>query len=101
MKWLIINDCAELRWAQARHGGIFNCRRHAPAEQRAKMERYRIWFRRASLHDEEKAPHLTLGKVAYAHIVDHPQIRQFCKQRPLQQLWFMIPEGRAGEIWYG
>ena len=40
------NDCVEVRWGAApgtdEHA---TCRRHAPAEQRARMERYREWFR--------------------------------------------------------
>ncbi|MFA6052844.1 MAG: hypothetical protein WC762_09660 [Methylobacter sp.] len=40
------NDCAELRWgAKPGTEEYSTCRRHAPAEQRAKMEQYRIWFR--------------------------------------------------------
>jgi hypothetical protein len=40
------NDCVEIRWG-APEGSPerATCRRHAPAEQRAKMERYREWFR--------------------------------------------------------
>ena len=42
------NDCAELRWgAKPNTEEYSTCRRHAPAEQHAKMERYRIWFREA------------------------------------------------------
>ncbi|MDD5410285.1 MAG: hypothetical protein PHF31_02560, partial [Methylobacter sp.] len=42
------NDCAELRWgAKPGTEEYSTCHRHAPAEQRAKMERYRIWFREA------------------------------------------------------
>ncbi len=42
------NDCAELRWgAKPDTEEYSTCRRHAPAEQHAKMERYRIWFREA------------------------------------------------------
>ncbi|SMF94831.1 hypothetical protein SAMN02949497_2166 [Methylomagnum ishizawai] len=39
------NDCAEARWG-ARPGTpeYATCSRHAPAEQRAKMEQYRAWF---------------------------------------------------------
>jgi hypothetical protein len=40
------NDCVEVRWGAsdgtAEHA---TCRRRAPAEQRARMERYREWFR--------------------------------------------------------
>lgn len=40
------NDCAEIRWgAKADTEEYATCRRHAPAEQRAKMEQYRAWFR--------------------------------------------------------
>jgi hypothetical protein len=40
------NDCVELRWA-APDGSKEreSCKRHAPAEQRARMKRYRPWFR--------------------------------------------------------
>ena len=42
------NDCAELRWgAEPGSEEYSTCRRHAPAEQRAKMEQYRLWFREA------------------------------------------------------
>ncbi|MGR8981810.1 MAG: hypothetical protein ACU84H_17200 [Gammaproteobacteria bacterium] len=42
------NDCAEIRWgAQPGTEEYSTCRRRAPAEQRAKMEQYRIWFREA------------------------------------------------------
>ncbi len=40
------NDCAEERWgAEPDTEEYATCRRHAPAEQRAKMQQYRIWFR--------------------------------------------------------
>lgn len=40
------NDCAEKRWgAKPNTEEYTTCRRHAPAEQHAKMEQYRIWFR--------------------------------------------------------
>ncbi|MGY6274152.1 hypothetical protein [Methylomonas sp. MgM2] len=40
------NDCPEIRWgAKPGTKEYASCRRHAPAEQRAKMERYRAWFR--------------------------------------------------------
>lgn len=40
------NDCVEIRWgAQPDTEEFTPCRRFAPAEQRAKMEQYRIWFR--------------------------------------------------------
>lgn len=39
------NDCAEIRWgAQPDTEEYSTCNRRAPAEQRAKMEQYRIWF---------------------------------------------------------
>ncbi len=39
------NDCVEVRWGAPEHGPErAPCRRHAPAEQRARMERYRQWF---------------------------------------------------------
>ena len=42
------NDCAEMRWgAKPGTEEYSTCRRHAPAEQRSKMERYRLWFREA------------------------------------------------------
>jgi hypothetical protein len=42
------NDCAEMRWgAKPGTEEYSTCRRHAPAEQHAKMERYRGWFREA------------------------------------------------------
>jgi hypothetical protein len=42
------NDCAEMRWgAKPGTKEYSSCRRHAPAEQRAKMKQYRIWFREA------------------------------------------------------
>jgi len=42
------NDCVEMRWgAKPGTEEYSTCRRHAPAEQRAKMEQYRIWFREA------------------------------------------------------
>jgi hypothetical protein len=40
------NDCVEVRWGApdgSEEGST--CRRRAPAEQRARMERYRVWFR--------------------------------------------------------
>jgi hypothetical protein len=42
------NDCAEIRWG-AKPGSeeYSTCRRHAPAEQQAKMAQYRRWFREA------------------------------------------------------
>jgi hypothetical protein len=42
------NDCAEARWgAQPGTEEYRPCRRHAPPAQRARMERYREWFRQA------------------------------------------------------
>jgi len=42
------NDCAEMRWgAKPGTEEYSTCRRHAPQEQHAKMEQYRIWFREA------------------------------------------------------
>jgi hypothetical protein len=40
------NDCVELRWAAPdKSDEASTCKRHAPAVQRAKMTKYRIWFR--------------------------------------------------------
>ena len=40
------NDCVELRWgAPDRSDEASTCKRHAPAAQRAKMTKYRAWFR--------------------------------------------------------
>jgi len=40
------NDCVEVRWgAKPGTEEYSTCRRHAPEEQSAKMEQYRIWFR--------------------------------------------------------
>ena len=42
------NDCAEMRWGAKPGTEEYSpCRRHAPAEQHAKMEQYRLWFREA------------------------------------------------------
>ncbi len=42
------NDCAEIRWgAKPGSDEYATCRRHAPTEQRAKMQQYRSWFREA------------------------------------------------------
>jgi hypothetical protein len=42
------NDCVEMRWgAKPGTEEYSTCRRHAPQEQHAKMEQYRIWFREA------------------------------------------------------
>ncbi|MFT3925426.1 MAG: NlpC/P60 family protein [Myxococcales bacterium] len=46
------NDCPELRWAApASSDELATCKRHAPAEQRTRMERYRAWF-----HDRARPP---------------------------------------------
>jgi hypothetical protein len=46
------NDCVELRWgAQARSEEAATCRRYAPAAQRAKMTKYRMWF-----HERRRPP---------------------------------------------
>lgn len=39
------NECPEARWG-APEGSeeLASCKRHAPADQRAKLERYRVWF---------------------------------------------------------
>ncbi len=40
------NDCVELRWAAPdKSDEASTCKRHAPAAQRAKMTKYRNWFR--------------------------------------------------------
>lgn len=40
------NDCTEIRWgAQPDTEEYATCRRQAPAEQRARMAQYRVWFR--------------------------------------------------------
>lgn len=42
------NDCAEARWgAKPGTEEYAACSRHAPAEQRTRMEQYRAWFREA------------------------------------------------------
>jgi hypothetical protein len=42
------NDCVEIRWGAAEATDEYApCRRHAPAEQRTRMESYRPWFRDA------------------------------------------------------
>ena len=39
------NDCVEIRWgAKPGTNEYSTCRRHAPEEQHAKMEHYRLWF---------------------------------------------------------
>ncbi len=46
------NDCAEIRWgAELGSSEASTCKRRAPAEQRAKMERYRVWF-----HERRRPP---------------------------------------------
>jgi len=40
------NDCVELRWAAPdKSDEVSTCKLHAPPEQRAKMTKYRTWFR--------------------------------------------------------
>ena len=40
------NDCVELRWAAPdKSDEVSTCKRYAPAAQRAKMAKYRSWFR--------------------------------------------------------
>ena len=40
------NDCVELRWAAPdKSDEVSTCKLHAPPEQRAKMAKYRTWFR--------------------------------------------------------
>ena len=44
------NDCPELRWGAAEGSPeASTCRRRSPAEQQAKMQRYRGWF-----HDRKR-----------------------------------------------
>jgi hypothetical protein len=39
------NDCSELRWAAPPGSSeLESCQRHAPPEQRARMDSYRAWF---------------------------------------------------------
>lgn len=39
------NDCVEVRWgAESASAEYASCRRHAPPDQRARMEAYRAWF---------------------------------------------------------
>ena len=46
------NDCAEVRWgAQPGSAEMSTCRRRAPAEQAARMARYRPWF-----HERRRPP---------------------------------------------
>jgi hypothetical protein len=40
------NDCVEVRWGAGPEAPDYGtCRRHAPAEQRARMHEHRVWFR--------------------------------------------------------
>jgi hypothetical protein len=40
------NDCVELRWGASEGTPEYEtCRRHAPRDQRVRMEEYRVWFR--------------------------------------------------------
>lgn len=42
------NDCVEVRWGAERGTEEYStCTRHAPADQAARMEQYRAWFREA------------------------------------------------------
>ena len=42
------NDCVEIRWgASAETPDLGTCQRHAPDDQRAKMQEYRAWFHEA------------------------------------------------------
>jgi hypothetical protein len=42
------NDCAEIRWgADSGTADFATCRRHAPEEQRTRMQEYRAWFHEA------------------------------------------------------
>jgi hypothetical protein len=42
------NDCAEVRWGASPGSPEYaSCKRHAPQDQRARMERYRAWFHEA------------------------------------------------------
>jgi hypothetical protein len=46
------NDCIEVRWgAPPGSDELATCRRHAPAEQAARMARYRTWF-----HERTRPP---------------------------------------------
>jgi hypothetical protein len=46
------NDCVELRWgATAKSEETATCKRSAPAAQRAKMTKYRVWF-----HERRRPP---------------------------------------------
>jgi len=40
-----VNDCVELRWGAApKSDEASTCKKYAPAAQRAKMDKYRVWF---------------------------------------------------------
>jgi hypothetical protein len=42
------NDCAEVRWgADTKTPDYATCNRHAPVEQRSRMQEYRAWFHEA------------------------------------------------------
>ncbi len=42
------NDCAEIRWGASTGSADFaTCTRHAPEDQRARMQEYRAWFHEA------------------------------------------------------
>jgi hypothetical protein len=42
------NDCAEIRWGASTGSADFaTCARHAPEDQRAHMQEYRVWFHEA------------------------------------------------------
>jgi hypothetical protein len=42
------NDCVEIRWGGSPETADYaTCHRHAPDEQRARMEEYRLWFHEA------------------------------------------------------
>ena len=42
------NDCVEIRWGASEGSSDFaTCKRHAPEEQRARMQEYRAWFHEA------------------------------------------------------
>jgi hypothetical protein len=47
-----VNDCVELRWgAPEKSEEAATCKRYAPAVQRAKMTKYRVWF-----HERRRPP---------------------------------------------
>jgi hypothetical protein len=46
------NDCVELRWgARSNSDEAATCKRYAPAAQREKMSKYRVWF-----HERRRPP---------------------------------------------